>query len=695
MERPEFGDIRSPSHDTLRNGIPSPRIEHFDGEVPPALSPLDALAAQGRLLARQLDESMRRDRRMSRLPPSSVARSLSQPRPGYFRSPSSGDSTRSGRAEGPPTPGPAQEQGKGQGHEQGGGIQRRPTQKGNPEMEEPKFRPQSEHPRLSAISDATATQDDHFYDEDATPRNERQSRLHDFNVPRAESPEEDLSMRGSTCEAPRRFYAPDDGPRRFYEASAGVSLITPSRNSSGDSSRLAIPRTLAPPVSPLSRPSSSSRVNHPESSDDDYSSSNAGSTFSQPRKLSSSSAMSLPYSPMSTSNNRSRRSPSMSSETSGGQLPRPSFNFSRPMSRSSTNLSSPTPLAPPQEQEPANQPATMDRLNKPSPIVVPSADMTPRPGEDPTSANSSYVYAKYALPRGRDVSRDSVIFSSLQTPHFQWQEPLFESPPPPSAPPARIARTPSPEAARPVSVYSNKARSMYECPASDRAMLAATPSSPAPSSPANSHKGKERVRLSADVARQPSPARSKNEDKEETASSTGSASTLRPQTAQTTGSGNQTTGSTKAISADEHVSMGIDCHEKGSLNESTYHLRIAAKQDHPTGMLLYALACRHGWGMRPNQREGVRWLRKAVEAVGPELLDNNNTSVPSKAKELQKAYRAQFALSVYELGVSHLNGWGIEQDKGLALRCFEIASQWGRRRCNGRSGLLLCGGCRL
>lgn len=83
--------------------------------------------------------------------------------------------------------------------------------------------------------------------------------------------------------------------------------------------------------------------------------------------------------------------------------------------------------------------------------------------------------------------------------------------------------------------------------------------------------------------------------------------------------------------------------------------------------------------MRPNQREGVRWLRKAVDIVGLELMDDNNasSSTPARFREMQKAYRAQFALSIYELGVSHLNGWGIEMDKALALRCFEIAGQWG------------------
>jgi TPR repeat protein len=129
------------------------------------------------------------------------------------------------------------------------------------------------------------------------------------------------------------------------------------------------------------------------------------------------------------------------------------------------------------------------------------------------------------------------------------------------------------------------------------------------------------------------------------------------------------------------VEKGIACHEKGSLKESTYHLRIAAMKSHPTGMLLYALACRHGWGMRANQKEGVEWLRKAVDSAGLEVsgLDNPGEAEGRGRKYLQeqKALQAQFALGVYELGVSHLNGWGIEQDKGLALRCFEIAGRWG------------------
>jgi len=133
------------------------------------------------------------------------------------------------------------------------------------------------------------------------------------------------------------------------------------------------------------------------------------------------------------------------------------------------------------------------------------------------------------------------------------------------------------------------------------------------------------------------------------------------------------------LTAEEHVSKSIALHESGAVQESTWHLRHAAKQGHPTGMLLYALACRHGWGMRPNPREGVEWLRKAADAVSLEMNDEEGQTKNGKAVDVveRKTRNAQFALSVYELGVSHMNGWGIEQDKKLALRCFEIAASWG------------------
>jgi TPR repeat protein len=126
--------------------------------------------------------------------------------------------------------------------------------------------------------------------------------------------------------------------------------------------------------------------------------------------------------------------------------------------------------------------------------------------------------------------------------------------------------------------------------------------------------------------------------------------------------------------AENLVAKTIEYHEAGALAESTNHFHLAAVQNHPTGMLFYALACRHGWGMQPNQQEGVAWLRKAADYASLELSGDKHLTVDNLE---QKIRRAQFALSVYEIGVSLMNGWGIERDKELALRCFEIAGSWG------------------
>jgi len=155
------------------------------------------------------------------------------------------------------------------------------------------------------------------------------------------------------------------------------------------------------------------------------------------------------------------------------------------------------------------------------------------------------------------------------------------------------------------------------------------------------------------------------------------------------------------LTPEQHLAKGIASHEEGHLQKSTYHLRIAATAGLPTAMLLYALACRHGWGMRPNQAEGVLWLKKAVNSSGLEVaadggnldhhplnlpaaktsaasLFNNDSAICVGSTPLdRKTHQAQLALAIYELGVSYMNGWGISQSKPLALRCFEIAGAWG------------------
>lgn len=87
--------------------------------------------------------------------------------------------------------------------------------------------------------------------------------------------------------------------------------------------------------------------------------------------------------------------------------------------------------------------------------------------------------------------------------------------------------------------------------------------------------------------------------------------------------------------------MCIEAHDAGATDKSTYHLRLAAMAGLPTAMLLYALACRHGWGMRANQAEGVKWLRQAIDTAGLDVANAEEklNSTSGKGRKLDPAER--------------------------------------------------------
>jgi TPR repeat protein len=137
------------------------------------------------------------------------------------------------------------------------------------------------------------------------------------------------------------------------------------------------------------------------------------------------------------------------------------------------------------------------------------------------------------------------------------------------------------------------------------------------------------------------------------------------------------------ISAEDHVNLGIKFHEQDLLPQSTHHLSLAAEMGSPTGMLLYSLSLRHGWGCAANQEKAVDWLHAAAESASAEV-DGNGVRRPNPVSEtLQfnsadgKRGGATLALAIYELGQSYMNGWGVAKDKHLALRCFEISANFG------------------
>ncbi|RFU25343.1 hypothetical protein B7463_g10997, partial [Scytalidium lignicola] len=639
--RPTFIEIRSQSQGPVGSGMPSPRPLpsprlHVAGEIAPDLSPLDAFAAQSRLLAQRLEESAKEGKRISRLPPLTIANSLGQNRSAYYRSASA---------------------------ESSGELPTSPSTVGlglKTEVEAPEFRPKSVHPLVSGepppVSGAPS---DHFdaYDEEqfrgrrlrspapgpnffGARREQSPTSLETEHKPiRNEQSIPDLQLRSSVHSIRQRAQV----ARRVPDGSGGTNGYDP--------------RTLAPPRSPFAPKNPSPRSMSTDSSDDDLGVESMVATLPQDRKLSSGSAN--PTSPISPSMFALARSPSISSEFSvgGTHLPRPAFNFSRPLSRASA----PSVDIPARQESSDSQPSFVladDTVQTP---VSMHSEGFPDTTTDIQGA-PSYVYSKFSLPRGKMLQRNSAIFQDdLPHAHFVWEERKYDS---------------------------NTQQTLTKAPPSPPLRPSTSASIPGGSSKQSTDQSMSRPSLdpgrrsldhgkssAGDLATTTNPSISRLSRagvEHSSSSSVGSGSTIKAKPQPSISPSTE-------LSAEDHVQLGIECHERGAVNESTYHLRLAARQNHPTGMLLYALACRHGWGMRPNQREGVQWLRKAADCASLEIADDEGLLKDGRPVDIaeRRTRQAQFALSIYELGVSHMNGWGIEQDKVLALRCFEIAGAWG------------------
>lgn len=677
--------------------FPSPRLQHLDGDIPPAMSPLDMFAMQSRLLAKQLDDSKRNGRRVSRLPPLTIGDPITKQKSIYDRSRSAETKIMSPGS----SPRAREEDSSGT----------------MPEVEEPAFRPNSFYPRMSNIQpvdddppeDLTGPSPDlpfvtpAEFHSPAVPSNDY------FGAQRAKSPEPIAPMPRSADAVDRH---PWIHPPRSYELSQQYN--EPQRGMSTESSSSRSHNgSLAPPMSPHVRQAASIRSIPQDSSDDELSASTGGSGFSQHRKLSSSSGVSMPHSPFSQFAQTHARSPSLNSEYSlgGSRQPKTPFNFSRPLSRQSQHLDmtsrqpsfdsrpSVDAVRPPfgsisRQSSSDSRRIMFDDGTVQTPVSMDNEHF--QDGKDSSEVPApSYIYAKFSLPRGRMLQRDAQAHENKQAPSSEREGPTFPRSTRPTTPLANRPWTPShssPPSAKPsFELHRSSPRPSTEhrpCFSSRPSYEQTMNKSPRPSqeqySRASPRPSTEQIRQASNgsshhstektqvIQSRPPPTPVHNDAQSlSDYSSTRSGSTIKP------GTRSRAPAPSVELTAEDHLAKGIELHERGAARESTYHLRIAARQNLPTAMLLYALACRHGWGMRPNQQEGVQWLRKAADCAQVEIaIDEDAGGKPADILE-HKTKRAEFALSIYELGVSHMNGWGIEQDKALALRCFEIAANWG------------------
>jgi hypothetical protein len=358
------------------------------------------------------------------------------------------------------------------------------------------------------------------------------------------------------------------------------------------------------------------------------------------------------------------RSPSMASERSVNSvtgLPRP-FNYSRPISRARVpSIDMKRFAESPYRQDSGQSSSTRPSLDVPVRSDSGDSPLTPLTNDAPqtpvsissdeffnfnvpqSDGPSSYIYTKYSIPKGKRVSIGVEEFFNR---HINW----------------------------------NEQSSIEAEPVLELTHVVGPQSLPSPALTESPPKSRRRDRP-ADIAiprnlpeeLNSSPKRKTHKSRPSSPSTlTSDASTIKARLVRSKQTSSE-------LTPEMHLEKGIECHEVGSLQESTYHFRLAAKAGLSDAMLLYALACRHGWGMRPNPAEAISWLQKAVNSTQLEVAEDEATAKQGKNLDAidRAKHKAQFALGVYELGMSYMKGWGVQQDKALALRCFEVAGSWG------------------
>lgn len=679
--QPNNADLTPPRFPNFHMDLPSPR----SGEAPPALSPLDAFAQHSRMLAMRFEQERNNGKRLSRLPHADVAKELAN-RPGYFRSVSS--STEGGMSD------------VSEAEDED-----RPST-GYKVKEEAKNKHKSHYPMLSSFGkgndrDSTAS---HFYDvPEPSPAPSEPQDYFDIGAPRASSPEA-VDANAINVEAPSPFFPPSltSSVDSYRSNSHPRTLTNGSTRSQKSDHGLLLPRSPAI----MNSPRSMQNMRRQDSGEDDTASSNNGpqsATF--PRDYPFGSAHSRPASPFTTTP-AMHRSPSTNSEysTNGSQtrLPKPSFNFSRPLSSHGNQLSLEGRRSNESRRSFDTRPQT-DRPHRPSAASTMTAgtahsntstplsrqvtqddatgieaspakanNFTPRPvkrtDSDMSSNAPNQSNQDEDLPRGREMHRSSAEQrASWIENQFTWDkstEDLKSTIGKPSKGDSTVKLVPRASSPTPSERLQEMATLQIE--ATERLGR----NTGLATSMARSRSADPRAGSRAQAKHNPSPS---------------------VQTDSTDRTIRQTPLHQRApsaeLTAEEHLEIGIQAHSSGSLTKSTYHLRLAARAGLPTAMLLYALACRHGWGMRPNQEDGVAWLRKAIESSGLQVADveqtiTNASRLDGKADPAAEAAerrkrKAQFALAVYELGISYMNGWGCQKDKPLALQCYEVAGGWG------------------
>ncbi|KAG8888191.1 hypothetical protein FRB98_008209 [Tulasnella sp. 332] len=160
---------------------------------------------------------------------------------------------------------------------------------------------------------------------------------------------------------------------------------------------------------------------------------------------------------------------------------------------------------------------------------------------------------------------------------------------------------------------------------------------------------------------------------------------------------------TEPRTAEDYLQLGITHHQNDRLVDSARCFEISAKgpgvllrvsQDRASagrpsggsevgggdpgcavGMLMWGLTLRSGWGVKPDEEKGFKWLRRAAELAVEDLEVMRTHVKPGDGK--LTGIQTELVLAIYEVGQCFFHGWGVKKDQKMAVSYFLVAARMG------------------
>lgn len=155
----------------------------------------------------------------------------------------------------------------------------------------------------------------------------------------------------------------------------------------------------------------------------------------------------------------------------------------------------------------------------------------------------------------------------------------------------------------------------------------------------------------------------------------------------------------ETVDPTDPLAIAIFYHEINRLDIAAYYFSVSAARGHPMGLVMYAIALRHGWGLAQSETEAVRLLQRAADMalLDMDIVNNKysrgslqstlsgpNSSPPLSSlagmdtrQRTKTLITNELVMAIFELAICFKQGWGVKKSKSTAAYYLNLAAQLG------------------